>query len=106
MDAYSVTLNSLIPAKNSLFLEIFSLLICVGNWAKSDCSAAVSCYKIGLESPEIAKLPVKFPDNREFAWRPVRSALRRQPGTRPNPMFNGRRQPSCGGTSRMTRECQ
>jgi hypothetical protein len=21
-------------------------------------------------------------------------------------MFNGRRQPSCGGTSRMTRECQ
>jgi hypothetical protein len=23
-----------------------------------------------------------------------------------NPMFNGRRQPSCGGTSRMTRECQ
>src|SRR5229473_6893458 len=23
-----------------------------------------------------------------------------------NPMFNGRRQPSCGGTSRMTRGCQ
>ena len=23
-----------------------------------------------------------------------------------NPMFNGRRQPPCGGTSRMTRECQ
>ena len=23
-----------------------------------------------------------------------------------NPMFNGRRQPSRGGTSRMTRECQ
>ena len=23
-----------------------------------------------------------------------------------NPMFNGRWQPSCGGTSRMTRECQ
>jgi len=23
-----------------------------------------------------------------------------------NPMFNGTRQPSCGGTSRMTRECQ
>jgi hypothetical protein len=22
-----------------------------------------------------------------------------------NPTFNGRRQPSCGGTSRMTREC-
>ena len=23
-----------------------------------------------------------------------------------NPIFNGRRQPSCGGTSRMRRECQ
>src|SRR3984893_12809900 len=23
-----------------------------------------------------------------------------------NPIFNGRREPSCGGTSRMTRECQ
>src|SRR5712672_4642128 len=23
-----------------------------------------------------------------------------------SPIFNGRRQPSCGGTSRMTRECQ
>src|SRR6266705_6936343 len=23
-----------------------------------------------------------------------------------NPMFNGRRQPSCGGTSRISRECQ
>src|SRR5438477_7632299 len=27
-------------------------------------------------------------------------------GNGKNPMFNGRRQPSCGGTSRMTRECQ
>ena len=27
-------------------------------------------------------------------------------GNERNPMFNGRRQPSCGGTSRMTRECQ
>src|ERR1700722_13934365 len=85
MDAYghaqSVTLNSLIPAKNSLFLEIFSLLICVGNCAKGDCSAAVSCYEIGLGSPEITKFPVKFPVSREFAWRRVRSALRRQPNS-------------------------
>jgi hypothetical protein len=80
MDAYSEFLNSLIPAKNSLFFEIFSLLICVGNCAKSDCSAAVSCYEIGLGSLEIAKFPVKFPVSREFAWRRVRSALRRQPG--------------------------
>ena len=27
-------------------------------------------------------------------------------GNGKNPMVNGRRQPSCGGTSRMTRECQ
>src|SRR6266850_5747578 len=27
-------------------------------------------------------------------------------GNGKNPMFNGRRQPPCGGTSRMTRECQ
>jgi hypothetical protein len=27
-------------------------------------------------------------------------------GSGRNPIFNGRRQPSCGGTSRMTRECQ
>ena len=30
-------------------------------------------------SPRIAKFPAKFPDTREFAWRLVRSALRRQP---------------------------
>ena len=74
-------LNSLIPAKNSLFFEIFSLLICVGNCAKSDCGAAVSCYEIGPGGPEIAKFPVKFPVNREFDSRRVRSALRRQPGS-------------------------
>jgi len=41
--------------------------------------AAGSRYEIGSWSPEIAKFPVKFPVSREFAWRPVRSALRRQP---------------------------
>jgi len=74
-----LTLNSLIPAKNYLFFEVFSLLICVGNCPKNDCSAAVSCCKIGLGSPEIAKFPVKFPVSRELAWRRVRSALRCQP---------------------------
>jgi hypothetical protein len=73
--------NSLIPPKNFLIIEIFSLLICVGNCARSDCGAAVFCYEIGLGSPEIAKFPVKFPVSREFAWRRVRSALRRQPMT-------------------------
>jgi hypothetical protein len=62
------------------FAHVKRLLICVGNCAKSDCGAAVSCYEIGLGSPEIAKFPVKFPDSREFAWRRVRSALGRQPG--------------------------
>jgi hypothetical protein len=66
MDAYSVPRNSLIPAKNSLFLEIFSLLVCVGNYARSDCGAAVSCNEIGLGSPEIAKFPVLFPVSREL----------------------------------------
>src|SRR6202011_25777 len=32
-------------------------------------------------SPRIAKFPVKFPDTRQFAWRLVRSALRRQPAS-------------------------
>jgi hypothetical protein len=63
MDA---SLDSLIPAKNSLFFEIFSLLIWVGNCAKSDCGAAVSCYEIGPGSPEIAKFPVNFPVSREL----------------------------------------
>jgi hypothetical protein len=76
-----LTLNSLIPAKNYLFFEVFSLLICVGNCPKNDCSAAVSCCKIGLGSPEIAKFPVKFPVSRELAWRRVRSALRCQPAS-------------------------
>jgi hypothetical protein len=62
--------------KNSLFVEIFSLLICVGNCAESDCGAAVPCYEIGPESPETAKFPVKFPVSRELAWRraPIRTA--------------------------------
>ncbi|SIO47530.1 hypothetical protein SAMN05443247_05916 [Bradyrhizobium erythrophlei] len=74
--------NSLLFAKKSLYFEIFSLLICVGNCAKSGCGAAVSCYGIGPGSLEIAIFPVKFPVSREFAWRRVRSALRRQPSTR------------------------
>jgi hypothetical protein len=59
-----------------------SLLVCLGNCARSHCSAAVSSHKIGSGSLKIAKFPVKFPVSREFAWRQVRSALRRQPGSR------------------------
>src|ERR1700694_4761145 len=82
MDAYdSVALNSLIPANNYLLFEIFSLLICVGNCAKSRCGTAVSCYEIVSWGLEIAEFPVKFPVSREFAWRRVRSPLRRQPAS-------------------------
>ena len=73
-------LCSLIPTKNSLFFEIVSLLICVGNCARSHCGAAVSSHEIGSRSLKIARFPVKFPVSREFAWRRERSALRRQPG--------------------------
>ena len=66
LTALTVRDPSLIPAKNSLFLEIFSLLVCVGNYARSDCGAAVSCNEIGLGSPEIAKFPVNFPVSREL----------------------------------------
>jgi hypothetical protein len=52
--------NSLIRRKDSLFLHCFSLLICLGKYSKSRCGT-------------------KFPVCREFGWRQVRSALRRQP---------------------------
>jgi hypothetical protein len=68
MDAYAVcSLNSLLPDKYSLFFKIFSLLICVGNYAKTACSAAVSRSEIGSQSPKIAKFPVNFPVSREFS---------------------------------------
>src|SRR4051795_12421935 len=73
--------NSLLPHQNSLIFEMFSLLTRVGNSAKSPCSTG------GLPRPnrfwglKIAKFPVKFPVSREFAWRQVRSALRRQGGS-------------------------
>jgi hypothetical protein len=74
---------SLIPCSwflSSLFSKIFSLLSFVGNWPRNRCSTAVSCSEIRFSGPEVAKFPVKFPDSREFLWRRVRSALRRQPG--------------------------
>ena len=36
----------------------------------------------------------------------VSAVVSGQPANGMSPIFNGRRQPSCGGTSRMTRECQ
>jgi hypothetical protein len=60
-------LNSLFSRNNSLILRIFSLLICVGNCARSRCRRAVSWYGIPPQTPEIAIFPVKFPVSREFA---------------------------------------
>ena len=63
--------NSLIPSKNSLFFEIFSLIIRLGNCARNRCSTAVSCIKLGSEGARIAKFPVKFPVSWESGWRRV-----------------------------------
>jgi hypothetical protein len=71
--------NSLIKPFSSLFSETFSLLIWVGNCEKSPCSAAVSGWETRSRIPRIEKFPVIFPVSREFTWRRVRSALRRQP---------------------------
>jgi hypothetical protein len=68
-------------AKISLLVELFSLLICIGNFAKRHCGAALSWSDIVGKALENAKLPVKFPDSREFIRRRVRSALRRQPAS-------------------------
>jgi hypothetical protein len=76
---HSCGFNSLLLNKNSLFREIFSLLICVGNCTRSYCSTAGFCYGIEPLSVKIAKFPVKVPVRREFGWRRARSALRRQP---------------------------
>jgi hypothetical protein len=73
--------HSLFLPRNSLFLEIVSLLICVGNCAKNRCGTVAYCHEIGRASPKIARFPVKFPVTREFAWRRVRSPLRRQPAS-------------------------
>jgi hypothetical protein len=39
--------NSLFCPKITLFIKIFSLIICVGNYSGSGCSTAVSCSGIG-----------------------------------------------------------
>src|ERR1019366_9401124 len=38
-----------------------SLLIVLGNFVKSDCSTAVSCYEIGLSEPQNRNIPCKIP---------------------------------------------
>jgi len=64
MRSPTILRNTLLSRRNSLILEIFSLLICLGNCSGKCCSAAVSCSGISCRSPEIAKFPVKFPDTK------------------------------------------
>jgi hypothetical protein len=66
MDAYDAYLNSLIPAKNSLFLEIISLLIFVGNLPGNRCGTGAFRADIASKSLGIAKFPVNFPVSREL----------------------------------------
>jgi hypothetical protein len=73
--------DSLLRFRNSLFVRIVSLLVCVGNCRRSACSTEVSCSETDPHRPKTAKFPVKFPVTRETAWRQVRSALRRQGGS-------------------------
>jgi hypothetical protein len=68
--------------KNTLFRTKLSLLACSGNYASHRCGTAVSDPGINSGSLEIMDFPAKFPVSREIPWRPVRSALRRQPTTR------------------------
>src|ERR1700676_1856909 len=58
--------HSLLPAKKSLFPEIFSLLVCVGNFTRSRCGTAVSRNEIRFRGTKIAKFPVNFPVSREL----------------------------------------
>jgi hypothetical protein len=75
-------LNSLFSLENSLLFKIFSLLIRVGNCPKSHCGTATFDSNRASRGPKIAKFPVKsLLYNREFPWRQVRSALRRQRGS-------------------------
>ena len=53
--------SSLILRKSSLFPEMFSLLVCVGNFAKSRCSAATSLSGFGVLEPQNRKIPCKIP---------------------------------------------
>ena len=72
--------NSLLFRDSTLLPRNISLLIGVGNYLRSGCGAALSGSRSRLRAAEIADFPVKFPVSRVSVWRPVRSALRRQPG--------------------------
>jgi hypothetical protein len=68
---------------DSLFVEKFSLLIHLGKYLRSPCGTAVFGTDDVSPTAKTADFPVKFPVCREFAWRRVRSSLRRQPRSLP-----------------------
>jgi hypothetical protein len=80
LDSPQDDLWSLIANLKSLIVQINSLLVWLGNSLRSRCSTALSDRDFSYQSPRFVKFPVKFPVSREFVGRPVRSALRRQPG--------------------------
>jgi hypothetical protein len=92
--------NSLLPLENFLFVEIFSLLICIGKSSRNGCGAAGFCYVFGRGSLKSAIFPVKFPVSREFGRRRVRSALRRQPARRA-PLKALKNWPGCGADGQL-----
>jgi hypothetical protein len=71
--------GSLLRSRHTLFAKQNSLLVRAGNWAKRLRITAFSSSWSGLRAGKIVNYPVKFPVCREFAWRWVRSRLRRQP---------------------------
>ena len=84
----------------SLFVVKISLLLILGNLRRNDDEPLGICSGSGLNLPEFAKFPVKFPVSREMDRRLVRSALCRQPtsppcfaesgGPRTAPLFRAR----------------
>jgi hypothetical protein len=64
--------SSLFPNCNSLFAWKKSLFTFLGNSHASACPVASIPARLEAKPPNFAKIPVEFPDNREFRRRPVR----------------------------------
>lgn len=69
-------------AANTLLAKNNSLLVETGNQRKATAVAAVFGSIQCLQAAKFCQFPKKFPVCREFSWRRVRPALRRQPGSR------------------------
>lgn len=60
---------------NSLFTRL-------GKIASKHCQSRINLSLRAAVRPIFADFPAEFPDSREFGWRSVRSALRRQPSNK------------------------